>query len=92
MARTTYVIAYRTGGTHDCRWTRLLTEFPSRESAELTRDTIERSGRKALIYRKETLDAIGLPIGWEPCHVNPKDDHITISRYDTRHVKGSVRT
>ena len=39
--------------------------YPTREAAQVMVAEIERGGRKALIYKTASLDAIGLPVGWE---------------------------
>jgi len=48
-------------------------------------DDIERMGYKALIYKTDSLNAIGLPIGWDAKTViDPQ--HVTVSQYRTTHV------
>jgi hypothetical protein len=61
----TFTIAYRSGGTSNCVWTRVLEVYPTREAAQVLVAEIERGGRKALIYKTALLDSIGLPQGWE---------------------------
>jgi hypothetical protein len=62
---TTFSVAYRSGGTSNATWTRVLEVYPTREAAQVIVAEIERGGRKALIYKTASLDAIGLPQGWE---------------------------
>jgi hypothetical protein len=36
------------------------------------------------------LDAIGLPIGWTPAHVDHERDTIIVRSHDTLHVKARL--
>lgn len=77
-----YTVAYRSGGTHRCYWRRVLVRFTQQGAADM-QETIERSGFKALVYKTASLDAIGLPIGWESGLVDYERDEIRISALET---------
>jgi hypothetical protein len=55
-----YVVIYRTGGTENFRWNRVLDAF-TREEAATTADELGRMGYPALVHIVARLDAIGLP-------------------------------
>jgi hypothetical protein len=80
-----YAVAYRTGGPSMCRWTRIDEEF-TLAGATTTVAEMLRAGRKALIFKAVSLDAIGLPIGWEAGTVNWERDSVSIGRFHTEHV------
>jgi hypothetical protein len=81
----TFTIAYRSGGTSNCVWTRVLEVYGSHAEARAAADDIERMGYKVLIYKTDSLNAIGLPIGWDAQTViDPQ--HVTVSQYRTTHV------
>ncbi len=86
---TTYAVVYRSGGTHNCHWRRVFGRYTTRESAGMV-ESIERGGRKALVFTTAQLDAVGLPIGWEPGSVSYDNDHISISAFETHHIKESI--
>ena len=80
----TYAICYRTGGTHDCKWTKLSAQYPTREEALDRALAIEAAGYKANVHK----DGDGLPVGWEPGLVDWENDVVTYSPMQTHHVKG----
>lgn len=86
----TYAIVYRTGGTHNCTWQRVFEGHADVASANAQAAALERMGYKALVMPTAQLDAIGLPIGWTPAHVDHERDTIVVRSHDTLHVKARL--
>lgn len=92
----TFAVAYRSGGTRDCKWTRVGDRFASKAIAKETAEKIERMGFKALVYTTAELDSLGLPIGWEPGSINHETDTVTSVSdghgvcLQTHHVKDAL--
>ena len=82
-----FAVAYRSGGTHDCRWSSVTDLYPTHAAAQSVADEIEKAGRKALVYKATELDRVDLPVGWEPGAVNYDTDTILFGAYQTRHIK-----
>lgn len=61
-----FSIGYRTGGTLNFRWHRMLVSFSSKAAAELEAENIRRMGYPAHVYDSRLLDAIGLPDTFAP--------------------------
>ena len=57
---TQYAVIYRTGGTENFKWVRVLGSF-TRDAAFAQKDELERMGYKSLVHQAAQLDAIGLP-------------------------------
>jgi hypothetical protein len=86
----TYSIVYRAGGTDRCSWRRVGYAFADVASANAFASDTERAGYKALVMPTAQLDAIGLPIGWTPAHVDHERDTIVVRSHDTLHVKARL--
>jgi hypothetical protein len=84
-----YAVIYRTGGTKRCEWRRVFVVYRTLDAANAGVERLERMGYKALRFEAATLDAIGLPIGWEPKSVDFERDQIIVDRYATLHVKAA---
>jgi hypothetical protein len=84
-----YAIVYRTGGTKRCEWRKLFNVCQTLDQANANVERLERMGYKALRFETATLDAIGLPIGWEPKSVDFERDQIIIDQYATLHIKAA---
>lgn len=90
LARKSFSVVYRSGGTHRCTWTRILDSFDE-TGAKARAAEIELGGRKALVFETSSLDAIGLPVGWEPKLVDWQADHIELrGSFQTFHEKAVV--
>lgn len=85
----TYSVIYRFGGPERCQWNKLFNTFQTLEQAIENVERLERMGYKALRFKTDKLNAIGLPIGWEPNKVDWKRDTIIIDRYATLHIKAA---
>jgi hypothetical protein len=55
-----FAVIYRTGGTENYRWHRVLATFTRDEAATKAED-LARMGYPALVHNAARLDAIGLP-------------------------------
>ena len=55
-----FAVIYRTGGTDNFRWNRVLDTF-TREEAANTASNLARMGYPALVHNADRLNAIGLP-------------------------------
>lgn len=64
MSNHRFELAYRTGGTENAKWHRVLDTFTA-EQAAAKQAEIERMGYKCLRYKAGTLDILGLPEGWD---------------------------
>jgi len=82
-----YSIVYRTGGTQNCKWTRVLDAYPLDRAKEKASE-IERMGYRTVMHDTDTLRALGLPIGWEPESVDWVNDHIVVDSHQTHHIRG----
>lgn len=58
---TKYAVIYRTGGSANWKWHRVLDAYATRAQAEAKADEIERMGYPALVHSAARLDAIGMP-------------------------------
>ena len=86
-----YSVVYRTGGTHDCTWIRVLELFRY-ENAKKEAERIERMGYKTIIHDADHLRQIGLPIGWDYKGIDWENDIIIRDGdYRTRHIKDGKR-
>ena len=79
-------VIYRTGGTHNCKWIRVLDAYPI-DQAHTIAASIERMGYRTVIHDTDTVRAIGLPIGWDPDSVDWGNDQIFTDRFQTHHIK-----
>lgn len=61
----TYTIIYRTGGTANFRWHRVLERYATRHAASPVQDELERAGYLTRCHVTRQLDAIGLPETFE---------------------------
>lgn len=84
---TRYVIVYRTGGTHDCSWHRVLELWRREDDAKAAAFDLVMMGYKCLIKTADELETVGIPIGWDSNSVDPDKDDIVVSRYSTRHIR-----
>lgn len=62
---TQFAVIYRTGGTENFKWTRVLENYRTREAAQTKAAEIERMGYKTLIHRAAQLDSNGLPESYD---------------------------
>jgi hypothetical protein len=83
----TYSIVYRSGGTHNCTWQRVMNSYADVASANAKAAEIERMGYKALVTPYATLRAIGMPIGWTADSVDYDRDTVVYEMDRTVHVK-----
>lgn len=60
-AKTKYAVIYRTGGTPNWKWHRVLDVYATRAQAEAKAGEIGRMGYPALVHNAARLDAIGMP-------------------------------
>jgi len=74
MAQT-YVVDYRTGGTLQCKWHRVLGRF-TLEEAQAKRDELMQAGYAALVMNARSAAALGLPVGWRAASVDWERDKI----------------
>ena len=58
---STYSIVYRSGGTENFKWNRVLDTFPTYEAARIKASEIEKMGYPTLIHDTQQLNIIGLP-------------------------------
>jgi len=72
---TNYVVDYRTGGTLQCKWHRVLGRF-TLEEAQAKRDELNRMGYAALVQSARSAAALGLPVGWRAASVDWERDRI----------------
>ena len=63
--KDTYSLAYRTGGTSNAKWHRVSERYATRPEAASRQAEIETMGYKTLVYKTKSLDAVGLPAGYE---------------------------
>lgn len=56
-----YAVIYRTGGSANWKWHRVLDVYATRSQAEAKADEIEHMGYTALVHDAARLDAIGMP-------------------------------
>lgn len=56
----TFAVIYRTGGTENFRWVRVLDIF-DRDGAQAQKAELERAGYPALIHNARLLDSVGMP-------------------------------
>jgi hypothetical protein len=59
-----YEIAYRTGGTENAKWRRVVGQFEW-PACQAKRTEIEKMGYKTVANKAGWIEAIGLPEGWE---------------------------
>ena len=64
MAKT-FTVIYRTGGTLNAEWHKVLERYTTREAAQAAAVGIEKMGYKTLIHDTATLEWVGMPVGWE---------------------------
>jgi len=76
-------VVYRTGGHLRCTWRRTTTVHMDSYSACTARRSLEIAGYKALIIPVDTLDFLGLPVGWDSKSVDWQADTIKISPHQT---------
>jgi hypothetical protein len=60
-AKAQYAVIYRTGGSANFKWRRVLDVYATRAQAEAKADEIEHMGYTALVHDAARLDAIGMP-------------------------------
>jgi hypothetical protein len=60
-----YSVIYRTGGTVNFKWKRVLNIFIDKESAQMKKDELEKMGYKTLIFKTDQLNSIGLPESYD---------------------------
>lgn len=77
-----YTVIYRTGGTRSCTWRRLFARYTYTEACRQA-DAIERQGYHTRVEIARELDAIGLPVGWQPGYVDWDRDHIEYEPHRT---------
>jgi hypothetical protein len=65
MAKATYTVGYRMGGTERFEWKRTV-PFPTSEEANNAAAEIAQGGRLAYVYTTSLLDSIGLPETYDP--------------------------
>ena len=57
----TFTVIYRTGGTENFKWHKVLTLHRTKETAMADVKRIEKQGYKALMFDTDKLNAIGMP-------------------------------
>lgn len=77
-----YFVVYRSGGTHSCRWTRLLDRYTLVE-ANAKRDELVKMGYAAMSQSAHQIETIGMPYGWSHDSVDWDKDEI-INEHDRR--------
>jgi hypothetical protein len=82
-----YSVVYRSGGTHRCFWTKVLTTYENAVAAFNESDRLLRAGYTSMVFLSDALEKIGLPIGWEAGSVDWKKDIVRISAFQTYHEK-----
>jgi len=60
-----FAIGYRTGGTDNFQWKRVLELYPSRDAANVKVQELRTMGYPAHVYDAQQLDALGLPETFE---------------------------
>ena len=60
---TSFTVVYRTGGNDNAKWHKS-SAYQTREEAEIAKESIERGGRKALVFKTADLEIVGMPEGW----------------------------
>lgn len=85
----TFEVIYRMGGPHYCKWMRIYWRYRDRSEAVAMAQEIERMGYKTAVRTTEELERIGLPVGWTFDAVDWENDEVTISDYETVHIKRS---
>lgn len=80
-------VVYRTGGTHWCKWHRVLDNYATFQQANDKANEIKRMGYKAIVHKTDTLNTIGLPVGWKHDSVDWEKDEINVTPYLTEHKK-----
>jgi hypothetical protein len=58
---SSYTVVFRTGGRDNFQWKRVLTNFSTREEADLKKQEIEEMGYPCLVFDTHRLNNIGLP-------------------------------
>jgi hypothetical protein len=61
-----FVVYYRTGGTHKAEWRDVWETYSDRATATAKADEISRMGYKAVVNTARARKSLGLPIGWCP--------------------------
>lgn len=64
MAKDTFTVVYRTGGTEVCKWHECVPVSTMEKALEL-RDDCARMGYKAIIHKTSFVRSNGLPEGWD---------------------------
>ena len=85
----TFEVIYRTGGTHYCTWRRIAFKHGSKGIAEEVDKNLERQGYHAEVRTTKELESIGLPVGWTSDAVDWETDEVTVTPYETVHIKRS---
>jgi hypothetical protein len=57
----TFTVIYRTGGTENFAWHKILELYPTYEAAKVKADYEEHRGYPCLIFDTHQLDVIGMP-------------------------------
>lgn len=57
----TFTVIYKTGGTLNSQWHRVLENYTSREAAQGKAAEVNRAGYETLIHDTARLEAVGLP-------------------------------
>ena len=57
----THTVIYRTGGTDNFQWHRVLDTYADQREAVAKKVELERAGYPAIIHLTKRLDAIGMP-------------------------------
>ena len=57
----TYAVIYKTGGSENYQWNRVLERYQSIEDAKTVSANLERIGYETLLHDASLLDVIGLP-------------------------------
>ena len=65
VSRKQFAVIYRTGGTANYRWNRILENYATREAAVLKASELNRMGYPTHIHNAFFLDAAGLPETFE---------------------------
>jgi len=60
-----YSVIYRTGGTVNFKWNRVLETYKTMEAARAIVAELEKMGYKALVHHTRSLNLIGLPETFE---------------------------
>jgi hypothetical protein len=57
----TFTVIYRTGGTENFKWNRVLALFENGQDAVAKKGELEKMGYPSLIHDTHLLDAVGMP-------------------------------